>query len=255
MNKKVLVIHQGGALIVNTLTNLLKDAGIEVRLSAPEADRIRSAAEGVDLVIMVTGIYVLESMEIALYLKKLCQDENKQLCLLGSGDEIAMVKKTIPQELIRKEFVRPFNIRNVSGDILALFPSGQIQKEENKILLVDDDVMFLQTMQNWLRDSYKVSATKSGMQAITFLASNKPDLILLDYDMPVTSGPQVLEMIRSEPDTANIPVIFLTGRNDRESVMKVMSLKPNGYLLKSQSKENIIASVDRFFEKGEWGHS
>ncbi|WP_352398094.1 response regulator [[Clostridium] aminophilum] len=255
MNKKVLVIHQGGALIVNTLTNLLKDAGIEVRLSAPEADRIRSAAEGVDLVIMVTGIYVLESMEIALYLKKLCQDENKQLCLLGSGDEIAMVKKTIPQELIRKEFVRPFNIRNVSGDILALFPSGEIQKEENKILLVDDDVMFLQTMQNWLRDSYKVSATKSGMQAITFLASNKPDLILLDYDMPVTSGPQVLEMIRSEPDTANIPVIFLTGRNDRESVMKVMSLKPNGYLLKSQSKENIIASVDRFFEKGEWGHS
>lgn len=254
MNKKVLVIHQGGALIVNTLTNLLKDAGIEVRLSAPEADRIRSAAEGVDLVIMVTGIYVLESMEIALYLKKLCQDENKQLCLLGSGDEIAMVKKTIPQELIRKEFVRPFNIRNVSGDILALFPSGQIQKEENKILLVDDDVMFLQTMQNWLRDSYKVSATKSGMQAITFLASNKPDLILLDYDMPVTSGPQVLEMIRSEPDTANIPVIFLTGRNDRESVMKVMSLKPNGYLLKSQSKENIIASVDRFFEKGEWDH-
>ncbi|MGO4972393.1 response regulator [[Clostridium] aminophilum] len=228
---------------------------IEVRLSAPEADRIRSAAEGVDLVIMVTGIYVLESMEIALYLKKLCQDENKQLCLLGSGDEIAMVKKTIPQELIRKEFVRPFNIRNVSGDILALFPSGQIQKEENKILLVDDDVMFLQTMQNWLRDSYKVSATKSGMQAITFLAFNKPDLILLDYDMPVTSGPQVLKMIRSEPDTANIPVIFLTGRNDRESVMKVMSLKPNGYLLKSQSKENIIASVDRFFEKGEWGHS
>ena len=255
MNKKVLVIHQGGALIVNTLTNLLKDAGIEVRLSAPETDRIRSAAEGVDLVIMVTGIYVLESMEIALYLKKLCQDENKQLCLLGSGDEIAMVKKTIPRELIRKEFVRPFNIRNVSGDILALFPSGQIQKEENKILLVDDDVMFLQTMQNWLRDSYKVSATKSGMQAITFLASNKPDLILLDYDMPVTSGPQVLEMIRSEPDTANIPVIFLTGRNDRESVMKVMSLKPNGYLLKSQSKENIIASVDRFFEKGEWDHS
>ncbi|MDT3844753.1 MAG: response regulator [Bacillota bacterium] len=255
MNKKVLVIHQGGALIVNTLTNLMKDAGIEVRHAAPETDRIKAAAEGVELVIMVTGIYVLESLEISIFLRNLCQEDHKQLCLVGSGDEIATVKKNIPRELILKEFVRPFNIRNVAEEICALFRDGEAQTEEKQILLVDDDVMFLQTMQNWLRDFYKVSATKSGMQAITYLASNKPDLILLDYDMPVTSGPQVLEMIRSESATASIPVIFLTGRNDRESVMKVMSLKPNGYLLKSQSKENIIASVDRFFEKGEWDHS
>jgi DNA-binding NarL/FixJ family response regulator len=70
--------------------------------------------------------------------------------------------------------------------------------------------------------------------------------------MPVTSGPQVLEMIRSEPNCANIPVIFLTGRNDRESVMSVMRLKPDGYLLKSQLRDAIITSVDRFFETRKW---
>ncbi len=85
------------------------------------------------------------------------------------------------------------------------------------------------------------------MQAITYIAAHTPDLILLDYDMPITPGPQIMEMIRSEPNSAGIPIIFLTGKSDRESVMNVMRLKPQGYLLKSLSKEEIIAAVDQFF--------
>ena len=107
-------------------------------------------------------------------------------------------------------------------------------------------------MQGWLAPRYRVTATRSGMQAITYIPEHTPDLILLDYDMPVTPGPQVLEMIRSEPNSAQIPVIFLTGKNDRESVVSVMRLKPEGYLLKSMSREDILASVDRFFETRKW---
>ena len=67
--------------------------------------------------------------------------------------------------------------------------------------------------------------------------------------MPVTSGPQVLEMIRSETKVDSIPVIFLTGKGDRESVMKVLALKPDGYLLKSTTKEALLKSLEEFFEK------
>ncbi len=74
-------------------------------------------------------------------------------------------------------------------------------------------------------------------------------MILLDYEMPVTSGPQVLEMIRSETKTDTIPVIFLTGKGDRESVMKVVALKPDGYLLKSTDKATLLKSLEEFFEK------
>lgn len=60
----------------------------------------------------------------------------------------------------------------------------------------------------------------SGAQAMMYVADNQPDLILLDYEMPVTSGPQVLEMLRSEPKTAKIPVIFLTGKGGRDKLVE-----------------------------------
>lgn len=62
-------------------------------------------------------------------------------------------------------------------------------------------------------------------------------------------GRQVLEMIRSEPDFSTVPVIFLTGKNDKESVMKVTALKPDGYLLKTMEPDKIVQTIDDFFEK------
>lgn len=85
--------------------------------------------------------------------------------------------------------------------------------------------------------------------AIKYLALNRPDLWLLDYEMPVVDGRQVLEMIRTETEFTDIPVIFLTSKGDRESVMNVMSLKPEGYLLKTMEPAQIVKAVDEFFEK------
>ncbi len=67
--------------------------------------------------------------------------------------------------------------------------------------------------------------------------------------MPVCDGRQVLEMIRSEKELADIPVMFLTGRVDKESVSKVISLKPAGYLLKSLPPEKIRKEIDDYFKK------
>ena len=87
----------------------------------------------------------------------------------------------------------------------------------------------------------------SGLQALKWLGMNKADLILLDHEMPVTTGPQVLEMLRSDPETRGIPVIFLTGKSDKESVMAVVALKPEGYFLKNISKEELLQKIDEFF--------
>ncbi len=85
--------------------------------------------------------------------------------------------------------------------------------------------------------------------AIKYLSTNRPDLVLLDYEMPIVDGKQVLGMIRSESEFSDIPVIFLTSKGDKESVMQVMDLKPDGYLLKTMPPEQIKQSIDTFFQR------
>ena len=67
--------------------------------------------------------------------------------------------------------------------------------------------------------------------------------------MPVCDGRQTLEMLRSDPNFADLPVIFLTGRGDPDSVRKVLALKPAGYLLKNLKPDAIKKEVDNFFAR------
>ena len=118
-----------------------------------------------------------------------------------------------------------------------------------KILIVDDSDVILQAMKRLLEETYAVSLAKSGAAAIRSMTLDKPDLVLLDYEMPVCDGKQVLEMIRAEEELANIPVIFLTGRTDRESVRNVVALKPAGYLPKSMKSDDIKKNIKAYFDK------
>ena len=120
---------------------------------------------------------------------------------------------------------------------------------KNKVLVVDDSEFFLKAMQELLEMDYEVTTAKSGLSAIRCITLDRPDLVLLDYEMPVCNGSQVLEMIRAEEETKDIPVIFLTGKVDKESVQKVIGLKPAGYLVKTLQPSEIKKGVDGFFRK------
>ena len=124
---------------------------------------------------------------------------------------------------------------------------GGDRDDMHHILVVDDDSDFIALVSRWLKKEYKVSAIGSGEQAITYLQTEKPELILLDYAMPGMSGLDVLEYIRSNPDTKSLPVIFLTGTEDREIVKSAEKLHPEGFLLKSMGKSGLMMAVNQFF--------
>lgn len=111
---------------------------------------------------------------------------------------------------------------------------------KKRILIVDDDPSYAGMVREWIKDEYQVDIVTAGVQAIKFLLKKSADLILLDYEMPVVDGPQVLQMLREEPETANIPVIFLTGIGTKEAVQRVMALKPSGYILKTTTRDDLL---------------
>ena len=142
---------------------------------------------------------------------------------------------------------------NAMAEVEKYLNQNEVEKKainlKKKVMVVDDSDFMLKTLQDLLGSDYEVIVAKSGMSAIRGITLDRPDLILLDYEMPVCDGSQVLEMIRGEVEFADIPVIFLTSRVDRESVKKVIELKPEGYLSKSLAPADVKREVDHFFEK------
>ncbi len=251
---KILIVSGGNGFTTDVLENNLKNVGFETEFAEPTVNSIEAGREECDIVLLLAGDYVYDSADALVYIKDITADDRIPLCVIGYDQELAEIGKYIPEERFHRIFKRPFDVKIIAEELKAVSEVACENKLGKRILLVDDDPTFLKMIRGWLSDRYRITAVKSGMQAITYIANHMPDLILLDYDMPITPGPQIMEMIRSEFNASEIPIIFLTGKADRESIMKVMKLKPQGYLLKSMSKEKIVAAVDKYFIEHKWDY-
>ena len=84
----------------------------------------------------------------------------------------------------------------------------------------------------------------NGKNALKFLEKQKVDLILLDYMMPEMDGPDVYKLIREDEELQDIPVVFLTGVKEKETVVKTLvELKPQGYVVKPAKKSELVAKI------------
>ena len=109
---------------------------------------------------------------------------------------------------------------------------------------MDDEPEQLIQIKEHLKEFYDVSLMGSGKNLFRFLERNKPDLILLDYLMPEMDGPEVLTELRQYKEYSDIPVIFLTGVSEKETVVKTLvELKPQGYVLKPTRKSELVAKI------------
>ena len=128
---------------------------------------------------------------------------------------------------------------------------SEIRKNNKKrILAVDDAAIILQRITNTLEEYYSVITVNSGVRALKFLEIEKPDLILLDINMPPKDGFETLREIRSMEGRADIPVIMLTGVEDSSFVMEGFKLGISDYILKPFTPKDLIERISRVLEGG-----
>lgn len=244
----IIFIEQNESYIIRSIAGRLEEKGFKCTIIPWNVDAINKKAEFNDIVLA----YIEDEAEIPLsalqFLRDMTISNRYRLFFAGYDEDIDEIVEKYSFSDVAGKFCRPINANNVAEKI-AVAVGNDPMLERKHILVVDDSGTMLTTIQEWLGGDYRVSIVNSAMNAITFLNKNIPDLILLDYEMPGCSGPQLLEMLRSDSRTEKIPIIFLTGKGDAESVQRVLALKPAGYLLKTMSKEYIIEQVNLFFSK------
>ncbi len=191
--------------------------------------------------------------------KDLFGNEKMQVSLLLDTCEVyfsycAIVRHPLKNSGTVSAGAVPINKDNAMTEVekYLMEQENYLKKESHlkqKVLVVDDSATIRQGIRKLLAEDYHVALAPSGTAAIRCIILDKPDLVLLDYEMPVCNGQQVLEMIRSEDALSDTPVIFLTGRSDPETVKKLVALKPDGYLVKDLKPEQIKQRVDEYFGK------
>ena len=119
-----------------------------------------------------------------------------------------------------------------------------LNKANQLILVVDDDAMNLRMAEFILeREGYIVCKAESGMECLNYLKDNKPDLILLDIEMPVMNGIKTLEIMKENSELAEIPVMFLTAAADVGTVVEAGNLGIVDYVKKPFMPEELTKRV------------
>ncbi|MDC7293856.1 MULTISPECIES: response regulator [unclassified Butyrivibrio] len=248
MKKKILLVRNEETFLVNAIKNALLSNRFEVTDSSYALSELAIKKNDADLIVLYTDQDFEEHKDAMVYFKDLCIEENMIMLIIGDKDAFDLVHKFVPKEDIAFEVTRPLDMADLINKVATATDEEFELARRKSILIVDDDPTYIQMIREWLKDTYRVGMANSGTQAVAWLATNKADLILLDYDMPVLDGPKVMEMLRSESFSSSTPVMFLTGKNDRDSVTNVISLKPADYLLKTISKDKLLQTLDVFFK-------
>ncbi len=248
-SNKLMIIGTKESFLIRSLIKKMKESNLDAFFTIATVDAINKAYEDAFLIAIYLDPGEVVDPKVLTYLKDRMGEHPKHLFVIGEKQDIDDLGSVMSVDYITRSFERPLNVEEfieLSGTYLD---DSMALDTKKTILIVDDDPTYMGMVRDWLKDSYNVYMAKSGTQALKTLGNTTCDLILLDYEMPVVTGPQVLQMLREEPDTRSIPVIFLTGKNDKESIMKVLALKPEGYLLKTILKDDLLKELTKIFNK------
>ncbi len=122
--------------------------------------------------------------------------------------------------------------------------------DKKSIVAVDDSGLILKVLEKLLSEEYAYHAFSKGMRALKYLKDEKkPDLIILDIDMPEINGYEMLEMIREKDELKEVPVLFLTSNNDKEHVIKAIKGGANDYTVKPIDEEVFMDKVRKLLNE------
>ncbi len=239
-------------LIVNTIGSMLAIESETINAMMVNAARYtaRQFIERIRECFPSADLYEMKEENLLTYeqFQRAFAGQRPQFSLLFDTGKGYFVYSVVAPHLIESGLGTALKHENAMTEVCKYLNENK-EIEKKKLLIVDDSEVMCQALKELFHKDYEVSLAKSGLSAIASITLDRPDLILLDYEMPVCDGSQIFAMIRSEKDFADIPVIFLTGRVDKESIQKVLSLKPEGYLVKSLPPAEIKKEINKYFEQ------
>ena len=245
-SKKIVILLYQFSVVVKGIERKLVELGYNVEIITEDFGKIEEEVTDTDLFLLYLPADVMDDFGKEKILEEICKtikSYNQKMIILGEKKYHPDVTRALP---IVNEFGwmdRPIDNNDLGMAVDKAISGSGLVGVRKRILIIDDDSSYAGMVKEWIKDLYKTDIVTEGLQGIKFLMKKPVDLVLLDYEMPEVDGPMVLERLRQVPQTKDIPVVFLTGVGTKEHVARVMGLKPNGYILKTTTRENLLEYI------------
>lgn len=245
---KIIIISHTDSFLTRSIAAKFGENNYKTGIVAPEEAVVKEIDETSAAVVLYLDTEVAGNATVLTLIKDKIIEKDIPLFLIGRIEDIAEATAYLNDEIIKDSFMRPVDVGKVVDSIVK-YISFFASQNRKVILCIDDSGVELRSIKNMFDSKYNVMLADSAIMAIKSMALKKPDLILLDYSMPIVNGMQVYEMLKSESEFSTIPIMFLTAMDDKETATALMRLRPEAYILKGTPANEIINMVDNFFMK------
>ena len=202
-----------------------------------------------DIILLDVNMPEVDGYEVIKNLKENIHYANIPVIFFTSNNDRESVLKGLSLGAV-DYIIKPFETNNLVECIEKNITASRSEKENEddgrpRILAIDDVVSILKTIKAALHANYKVHTINRPDAVLNFLKLRKPDLILLDYLMPVYNGFELIPMIRELPGYEETPIIMLTSEGTITNIKEAISLGACDFIVKPFKESELIEKVDK----------
>uniref|UniRef100_UPI0040575DA3 response regulator n=1 Tax=Acetatifactor sp. TaxID=1872090 RepID=UPI0040575DA3 len=139
--------------------------------------------------------------------------------------------------------VKPVSKETLQKKVMEVYQ--KYYGEKKTVLLIDDDMAYLKNLNRMLQDKYNIVAINSAKLALEYLLKHVPDVIILDYQMPLYNGTNMMKLIQKSTLGNSVPIIILSGVLTREVRQECYLYHPAACLSKPVTKEVLEENIEQ----------
>lgn len=246
-NKKYqyrVAVAEDNEVMRDFITSALNDIDCEV-IAATDGDEILDVVdENLNLIMLAINLPKKDGFEVLSILNKKPQAKDIPVVMLTRKSDSVNIVKAISMG-VTDYITKPFEVGFLKKRVTEI-----LQNFKKKILIVDDDEIIHDILsEHFHRLGYIVSNAKNGKDALRMINKEKPDIVILDYMMPIMDGISVLQKIRSDEETSNISIIMLTVKSQQENILQGLKSGADDYVTKPFDIEELTQRIVGILER------
>lgn len=243
-----ILVADDDQVVLDVIKMYLNDIGEVVTVTNGKQALAYLMDNDVDVILLDVEMPAMDGFTTLKHIRNMKEGINVPVIMVTGKTDTATVLLSVKKG-VDGYLAKPINKEHLVSKVKSVIEARKQTIGKLHVLAIDDDMTQLKLFHSYLQDEYHVIMINSAKLAVEYLMKHVPDIILLDYQMPLYSGAHIMGMLRKNPVTENIPVLIISGSIDKEAMQECLAYRPAGCLVKPIDRDNLKTTIKNILAK------